>query len=412
MGESIDRLTRQLPRHTCFVARPEEAGREFVAEVHRLTRKLDDDPYADTFWGILTGYDAANALRIAEQAEPLTIRRVASGTELPLEMVEEGVWYCELQKNRMVRKSGADNRSSCRGPTTPRLPWCNRSTRARPSSSSPRGTPPNEIGRSAFATETVRSGARTAGLLRAGHSAVSDIPISSAESQGLPAGGELPDGTYRFGRDAMALAWLNSAGVNQMIGYTVPTWFGYAGWGCLDYFVEQPGRFTLTEAFFANQHALIHRLQAASQPGEDKSGLRSDVRGLSFDRDVVAFYGDPAWQARLAPGPVAWQQKLTIEDGLYELVVVPERGAQTFQPINTNGSQRGYRPIIQFLPHRIRDVELVAGQDLNAVIADDFVLIPVPRGDVVAERYRLSFRAKPCEPPVAGIVPGARMRSP
>jgi hypothetical protein len=28
----------------------------------------------------------------------------------------------------------------------------------------------------------------------------------------------------------------------------------------LDYFLEQPGRFSLSEAFFANQQALVHRL--------------------------------------------------------------------------------------------------------------------------------------------------------
>jgi hypothetical protein len=29
----------------------------------------------------------------------------------------------------------------------------------------------------------------------------------------------------------------------------------------LDYFVEQPGRYTFVEAFFANQHSLIDRLE-------------------------------------------------------------------------------------------------------------------------------------------------------
>jgi hypothetical protein len=61
-------------------------------------------------------------------------------------------------------------------------------------------------------------------------------------------------------RTDRALAFLNSAGVYQMVGYTVPTWYGYGGWGMLDYFLEQPGRFTLSEAFFANQQAFIHRL--------------------------------------------------------------------------------------------------------------------------------------------------------
>ena len=70
------------------------------------------------------------------------------------------------------------------------------------------------------------------------------------------------------GTNAMALAFLNSGGVNQMVGYTVTTWYGYAGWGCLDYFVEQPGRYTLAEAFRANQTALINRLQTVfPRPG-------------------------------------------------------------------------------------------------------------------------------------------------
>jgi len=69
--ESVEALRNRFPRYACFVATPREATRNFVAEVHRLTRTLDDDPYTDLLWGILTGYDAANALRIAQHAEPL-----------------------------------------------------------------------------------------------------------------------------------------------------------------------------------------------------------------------------------------------------------------------------------------------------------------------------------------------------
>ena len=58
VGEALAGLRKQLPRYTCFVAPPKEATGAFVAAVHRLTRKLDEDPYTDTLWGILTGYDA------------------------------------------------------------------------------------------------------------------------------------------------------------------------------------------------------------------------------------------------------------------------------------------------------------------------------------------------------------------
>ncbi len=76
--EARSPLADQFPRYACFVARPEEADRTFVGQVHRLTRQLDADPYTDCFWGILTGYDAANALRIAKRTEPLTIRKTAT----------------------------------------------------------------------------------------------------------------------------------------------------------------------------------------------------------------------------------------------------------------------------------------------------------------------------------------------
>jgi zinc protease len=173
----------------------------------------------------------------------------------------------------------------------------------------------------------------------------------------------------------------------------VPTWFGYAGWGCLDYFVEQPGRFTFTEAFFANHHALVHRLATEFTKDDGQVEQRGDGRGLRFDRDVVAFYGDPAWEARMADSPLAWRQTFMQNGDVYSLVVTPQWGERTFQPVNTNGSQRGYRPIVEFLPHRIRAVEILKGKELDPTITDDFVLIPLPRDADVQAEYRVVFRA-------------------
>src|SRR5690606_9845767 len=112
-GKSLDEvkpeLQQQHPRFTCFVARPEKATREFVAAVHQFTRQYDDDPYTDTRWGILTGFDAANALDIVKTSEPLTVRKVAAGTEVALEKCSEGKCYDELVQGKLVVKEpGAD----------------------------------------------------------------------------------------------------------------------------------------------------------------------------------------------------------------------------------------------------------------------------------------------------------------
>ena len=200
-----------------------------------------------------------------------------------------------------------------------------------------------------------------------------------------------------------------------MVGYTVLTWYGYAGWGCLDYFVEQPGRYTFVESFLANQHALIERLETHfpdissldSAPGTTlrmkfelsdaakKSGLTvQDGLGLLHDRDVMAIYGDPAWSAKLAPGKLSYEQTLTeVAQGLFSLDIKPLAGNKSFEPVNTNGSQRGWRPFVQYLPRRVKDIEVIQGQDLSPLITDDFVLVPNPRVCDPDKTYRVLFKA-------------------
>jgi hypothetical protein len=109
----ITDLKKIHPRYTCFVARPEDAGHDFVMGIHKLCRAYDDDPYTDTLWAILTGYDAASALRIAQHSEPLTIHKVAAGTGIAMEMIEEGGWYDEGEACKKVwKKPGQEPQQS------------------------------------------------------------------------------------------------------------------------------------------------------------------------------------------------------------------------------------------------------------------------------------------------------------
>ncbi|MHC4880193.1 MAG: hypothetical protein ACYTGL_27400 [Planctomycetota bacterium] len=412
VDEALPVLRQQHPRYTCFVATHAEAGRQFVADVHQLTRRLDADPYTDTLWGILTGYDAANALLIAKTSEPLTVRKVASGTEVALDMCSQGIWYDELVKHKKVSKSDGGDVKEERGPGD--------TTRA--------------------LAETLTEDAADL-FVTSGHATERDWQIGyryrngqfrsqAGRMFGVPTQGErfeirspnpkvyLPIGNCLMGHidgpDAMALAWMNDVGVRQMIGYTVLTWYGYGGWGVLDYFVEQPGRYTLTEAFHANHHALIHRLDTnysdivttavvpgsrnipTAQPNDTgrELGLTAfDSRGLLWDRDTVAFYGDPAWTARMEPRPTAYDQELTVSGNTYTLTITPQRGKESFSPVNTNGAQRGWRPIVELLDHRIRDVRIVAGDDLKPVVTDDFILVPNPRVADTSRDYRVVFTA-------------------
>ena len=383
-GEALAGLRKQFPRYTCFVATPKEATGAFVAEVHRLTRQLDEDPYTDTLWGILTGYDAKNALAIAHHQTPLTVRKVASGTELALECCTEGLWYDELVKNKLVRKKPGGVAEQLRGPddTTEVLADTLNKYQADLFVTSGHATERNWMIGFRYKNGFFKS---KGGQIFGEDTGKRRIEIDSPNPKVyLPIGNCLMGNIN--GPDAMALAWMNDAGVKQMLGYTKPTWFGYGGWGVLDYFIEQPGRYTLTEAFFANHHALVQRLGVSTTSKGDK-------RGLAFDRDVVAFYGDPAWSAKMAPGKLAYGQKLSFRDGVYTLEIEPKQGAKSFDTVNSNGSQRGGRPFVAFLGHRVRDVKLLEGKDLSPVISDDFVLVPRPAKCDPGRAYRVVFRA-------------------
>jgi len=383
-AESVPRLAAARPRHACFVSRPAETTARFVRDVHELARRLDDDPYGDVLWGILTGCDADAALAIAATAEPLVVRRVTAGTEVALDRVPEGVWYSELERGRAVRKQpgAAPAAEACPADTTAAL-----AARLNDGATDLFVTSGHATERDWQIGYTYRNGRfRSAGgRLWGEDTAGRRIPIESGNPKvWLPVGNCLVG--HVDGPDAIALAFMRSGGVRQMIGYTVPTWFGYAGWGVLDFFLEQPGRFTLCEAFHANHHALVHRLETHAAPRDD--------RGLRFDRDVVAFYGDPAWEARLAPGPLAYGQELVEQGGTFTLTVTPRAGAASFATVNGNGAQRGGRPIVQFLPRRIGAVEIVAGAEWKPAVADDFLLVPRPPADQ-AGPIRVVFRAIP-----------------
>ena len=387
VGQTLDALKQAFPRYTCFVAQPAEASREFVAAVSDLARKLDDDPYTDTLWGILTGYTAQNALAIARHEQPLVVHRVSAGTQFALDCCEQGIWYDELVKNKVVYKKPGGEPNELRGPDDTTEAMAKALNEYRPDLFITSGHATERDWQLGF---RYRNGqfrcaeGRLFGLDTGGKRHQIDSPNPKVY---LPVGNCLMGHIDR--PDCMALAWMNSAGVKQMIGYTVSTWFGYAGWGCLNYFVEQPGRYTFTEAFFANQQALIHSL-------ESDAGDAATRKGLKFDSTVVAFYGDPAWQARMAAGKLAFEQSLSAADGRWTFEVKP-KDANSFGPIDTNGSQRQPRPFLAFFDRRLKDVEVVEGADLKPVITDDFILVERPPACDPSKTYRVVFRARPIQ---------------
>lgn len=417
--ETAAELARLAPRRTAFVLRPSEISRDVIARIHRLTRHLDDDPYTDTMWGIITGRGGDEALRVAKPAPALIVKKALTTT---------GV-NDALYESVFTLSDGA--------PDTWHEKTCDGKTRTEKDEPTSRPTPlwklfgerwksmaPDMIVSSShgfqFGIEMPFSRGMFGGFQ--GRLSVFDLSAPQAaeavDAQTntkifLPVGNCLVgDLDQRIAPDSLVLSLQAKGGVRQAIGYTVETWYGRGGWGLWNWFQGNPGVYTLAESFYFNEQTLIRDLQAknpralsfdydwkpspadkdpqqkmraffeaAAAAGFDPNDR--DLMGLLWDRDTVAFFGDPAWSATLdrTKAPTPW--RLDIENGT-------EKTTLTVTAIDRT-AMKDARPIGTILPrdHRPRHAESAMGA---ACVGDDFVIFDA-RVAPPDERGRLTIVA-------------------
>lgn len=387
--EAKPALAKLMPQYVAVVGKPEQVPGRMINDFHQLMRQIDADPYTDARWGVITGRSADAAMKLVAEKDPLVIQRTVSGTRIASQMAQEVESFDELKARGHALKSAGGKEEEL----------------------------PLDDADSIAELATAFADPKTQLIITSGHATTRDWQPGYSYKNGsfhcrdgviygldlnkqkhlvesdtpkvyLPCGNCLMG--LVDGPDAMALAWMQGAGVRQMAGYVEPTWYGYMGWGMMDYFVEQPGRYTFAEAFLANQLALVHRLETV------KDLSAANRKGLEFDRDMVAFYGDPAWSTKMAEMPMPYSQKITQSDGEISLDIHPLSGAGSYEAINTNGSQRGGRPFVAFLSERIDPTkwELVEGNDGGVVLADDFVLLPRPATGSKARSFHVVWKRK------------------
>ena len=387
LGASLAKLKELFPRYVCFVMRPEEAGRESVVAIHRLTRRLDDDPYTDCQWGIITGCRPEDALRIASVKEPLVIRKAAAGTAIDLTPFDEGRWFSEGKAGEYWEKlaGGAPVKKS--GPADSTKGLVDTLNELKPDLFITSGHATERDWQPGYSYKNGQFLCKAGTLFGRDLEGKTYDVASPNPKVYLPAGNCLMG--HITGRDCMALAWLGSGGANQMVGYTVVTWCGAMGWGTKDYLFDLPGRYSLADAFFFANQAIVFQLETrfGQKPRADfdkwdmekdpalmgrmaqrlgYKGNEKDARdhlGMLWDRDTVAFYGDPAWRAALAPRDPALTTELRVKDGLYTFTV---RAAREVKP---------GKPLAMRLPARVKNVELLKGQEFVPLITDDFIML-------------------------------------
>jgi len=344
-------------RYAGIVLKPEEVGRASINELHRAARNVDPDPWGDCMWGIITGYSADDAMRIATDKEPLVIKRLLGTTNVGWHHFEHSYCITDWTNAPILEQTGYVEPTCTTYDTTTK-----------------KGAELLENGfQSLFAERLENDKAQM--VVTSSHATQFNLempfsrglifphgnrfyqlkkrqmgyffrPLTKARQGNTSYIGKLaeqleapaiqPDGTTRiwlaagnclFGdaantKNSMAITALSAYTCNQVVGYTVPSWYGAGGWGTLSCFFDAANGTSLAEAWFINNQFILHntckidpvllnvrfngeQIDQKIQSDVFRSGAAinqhnaKDALGYVHDRDVVAFYGDPAWSASL-----------------------------------------------------------------------------------------------------------------
>jgi zinc protease len=417
----LPELQRLFPKYVTFVATPEEAGYAWTVRTHRLMRQLDGDPYTDALFATLTGPNPEVALRIARGTEPRTIRTALLTAGVGPERFQEARFISEHEKGLYGHRTPDGITDTTRTDEPDLTPvFIDALERLDPdivltSSHASQRNLEMPFGQGNIVSQggqlygflTRDRLIRDDGFAKEGPVVGERIPVKPLHrpkiffAVGNCLIGDIPD------RDCMALAWMDHGLANQLIGYTTTTWFGMAGWNTLKIWERSGGTVPLNEAFFFAQQGLLWKLDQAA-PGASRLSYPTDTMpsmqqlaqtlaraghpvsqssvGMLWDRDVVAFYGDPALEARLDPDhtvPATHSLELTEADGVFTLVLT------CHEAFGTPDLQTP--PLGIWLPRRLGPVEILEGDDLSPVITDAFVLLPQPGPWAAGSIHTLSF---------------------
>jgi hypothetical protein len=418
------RLAAIMPRYTAFVATPDECGRPYVAALSKLVRDLDADPYDDTIWGIVTARDAEGAKRVALASRTIVAKSALGTTGVNNNLFESTYTISDGKAGDWSSKNPREGAKRGNGHEKPDARvWAEQFETMQPEFlvSSSHGFQNGfemPFGRGYIladkgelhviddykayrASLDAAPGDKERKAITA---ALPTVAHSDTPRVWLPAGNCLIG--HVNGKDAVIPTMLQNYGVRQVAGYTVPTWFGAAGWGALGQWQNLPSRYTLSEAVFFNHQTMLAELNELSAaataytPTYDNAthadqeeierfiskavaaGVKVDPEGfkdmkspttrtigLLWDRDTFALYGDPMLAARL---------DFPKEDQIYSTgfdQVSSDRFRFTVKINDTGSAMTNERPVGALFSTRLRNVKLISGAEYSPVIADNFILV-------------------------------------
>ena len=403
--ETLEALRQIKPRYVAIVEKPENLGRDYVIDMHLASREVDDDIYADFIWGMITGYDAAAAMRMVDNStEPLLIKdAVATITELKsAKWFDNYAWVDDHQKGHWGEKQGRHSEVK-RDSIAPQ-------EILRKFSDIYAQYDPDLVVTAAHATERNLEMPFSLGNFKPKDGRLYaedrftketwDIEQSGKRKVYFAVGNCLI-GNVNNTKESMAIAWMNDANAATMIGYVVTTWHGRNGWGGLKYWITNPGRYTLSEAVFVNQQDFLHQqhqwfpsllrerypdfgrdeFRLARQRMQEVMGDDFSMEEIGFwhDRDVLAYYGDPKWDVRLQEVEGESDFEVTSEikgKKCYITIRTKENfSLQRMKGDNWKSEHVLDLPFSYFFPQRLCNPTLAEGQEWKVALDENFLLI-------------------------------------
>ncbi|QEH38082.1 hypothetical protein OJF2_66800 [Aquisphaera giovannonii] len=386
------------PRYVCFVCAPTEDFPAFALVANEFCRGLDDDPYVDAIWGILTGLDADHGLTLAN-APPVAIRRAFTKTQGAwLDWVPEGDYVTEWARDRGElgeKKPGSAFALKPGGPASDaedaryvhKLLSEDRYDLIIGSGHGghrdwmlmyPRGK----------GSLTARDGGLT--MTAPGV----DLPLATSRPKVYWAVGNCLTGVVNSGRDrfqdSYALAWMNHGAV-QYLGAVQSTWYEL-NWNMADWFLKQEGRWTFSESLFLLRQWSRHLLAENIATGRDREGTE-------FTDGIFVLYGDPALEARVekARDP-ALDESLDVRETedkdvvriTYKVKVnfVGEGNKRTAEKYD------GWRIFVYLLPFQVADAKVEKTDFAKVVLPGETILWDAGPGLKVGDERSVTFTAR------------------
>lgn len=427
MEEVLPALRQYRPRYVAVVEKPETLDRDYVIRLNQLSRRVDDDIYADFLWGIITGYDAQAAMKMVDNStEPLVIKdAVATIMEL-----HSGKWFDRYAWiDDHTQGLWGEKKSKEESIVTYQLPMKSAKMKVRMPDGKikevmmDRVNPvdemqtfyriyeqynPDLVVTAAHATERNLEMPFSLGNIKPKNGTLymdfpgnpQDLKESGKRKVYLPIGNCLIANVNNT-KESMAIAWMNSGNAATMVGYVVTTWYGRNGWGGLKYFLTTPGRYTTAEAFYLNQQDMMYQLNAWSpklatlefpfdvedrfasgvQVIQDSTGIEANMHHLGFlhDRDVLAYYGDPKWNVRLQEIPEENDFTVSSEiKGNKCIVTIATKEDFNLERMQGDHFKEEHvldLPFSYFFPQRLNNPCLADGQNWQAAVDENFLLV-------------------------------------